>query len=59
MARKAVRRVRTAVRLSQDTNELSRLVEEKAYHIWESKGRPENSALDNWLEAKRQLKIKN
>ncbi len=33
------------------------MLKEKAYHIWESKGRPSNSALEDWLEAKRQLKI--
>ena len=26
-------------------------LEERAYYIWENKGRPENAALDNWLEA--------
>ena len=32
-----------------------REIERKAYSIWENKGRPENSELDNWLEAERSL----
>ncbi len=31
-------------------------IQTRAYHIWESKGRPENNALDNWLEAERSFK---
>jgi len=30
-------------------------IQEKAYHIWAEKGFPENTALDNWLEAEKQL----
>lgn len=30
-------------------------IKEKAYYIWAEKGFPENTALDNWLEAEKQL----
>lgn len=30
-------------------------IQEKAYYIWAEKGFPENTALDNWLEAEKQL----
>jgi hypothetical protein len=30
-------------------------IQEKAYYIWADKGFPENTALDNWLEAEKQL----
>lgn len=30
-------------------------IQEKAYFIWANKGYPENTMLDNWLEAERQL----
>ncbi len=32
-------------------------IKEKAYFIWESKGYPENSAIDNWVEAESQLMV--
>jgi len=31
-------------------------IQEKAYHIWERKGRPTNSALEDWLTAEEELK---
>jgi len=30
-------------------------IRERAYGIWEREGRPEGRALDNWLQAKREL----
>ncbi|MFC1592664.1 DUF2934 domain-containing protein [Candidatus Omnitrophota bacterium] len=33
----------------------AREIERKAYLIWESKGRPQNCDLDNWLDAERSL----
>jgi len=30
-------------------------IQRRAYYIWENKGRPENSDLDNWLEAERPM----
>jgi HD-GYP domain-containing protein (c-di-GMP phosphodiesterase class II) len=30
-------------------------IRERAYEIWEQRGRPEGRALDNWLRAKREL----
>jgi hypothetical protein len=30
-------------------------IQKRAYYIWEKKGRPENSDLDNWLEAEKSL----
>ena len=30
-------------------------IQKRAYSIWENKGRPQNSALDNWLEAEKSL----
>ena len=36
------------------TNDIER-IREIAYHLWAEKGCPENSDLDNWLEAERQL----
>ena len=27
----------------------------RAYELWEKHGKPENEALDNWLEAEREL----
>lgn len=35
---------------------LEEKIRKKAYYIWEAKGRPENIALDNWLEAEGELK---
>jgi len=32
-------------------------IRQRAYLIWERKGRPENNELDNWLEAERELKM--
>ena len=52
MVRRVVKRVRNKATSCQDTGDISRLIEERAYHIWESKGKPQNNALDNWLEAK-------
>ena len=31
-------------------------IQEKAYFIWAEKGYPENTTLDNWLEAEKQLR---
>lgn len=31
-------------------------IQEKAYYIWAEKGFPENTTLDNWLEAEKQLR---
>jgi hypothetical protein len=30
-------------------------IQEKAYFIWANKGYPENTMMDNWLEAESQL----
>ena len=30
-------------------------IQRRAYLIWENKGRPQNSDLDNWLEAEKSL----
>jgi hypothetical protein len=32
-------------------------IRQRAYSIWERKGRPENNDLDNWLEAERELRM--
>jgi hypothetical protein len=37
----------------QTTN--TKNIQEKAYFIWADKGCPENTMLDNWLEAEKQL----
>ena len=33
-------------------------IRQRAYLIWEQKGRPQNNDLDNWLQAERELKGK-
>lgn len=37
------------------SQEVRRMIEERAYYIWESKGRPANSALEDWLQAEKEL----
>ena len=32
-------------------------IRQRAYSIWEERGRPQNSDLDIWLEAEREIKI--
>jgi hypothetical protein len=32
-------------------------IAERAYYIWESKGRPWGQSLEDWLEAEKQLKV--
>lgn len=34
------------------------MIQERAYWIWEAKGKPANSDLDNWREAEAELKGK-
>lgn len=43
---------RTLATQQYSSTDLDR-VKETAYQLWESKGRPSNSALDDWLEAER------
>jgi hypothetical protein len=51
------RRAKTATSQRPNPSDVPRLIQERAYQIWESKGRPENSAFNDWIEAKRQLNI--
>jgi Protein of unknown function (DUF2934) len=36
-------------------SELRRRIEQHAYSLWESDGRPEGRALNNWLQAEREI----
>jgi hypothetical protein len=42
--------------ISTCTQDVLGLIRQRAYHIWETKGRSNESTLDNWLEAEQQLK---
>jgi hypothetical protein len=57
MARKISKKKKLRAEAPQNLSNVTQIVQERAYSIWESKGRPQNSALNDWLEAKRQLKI--
>jgi Protein of unknown function (DUF2934) len=35
--------------------ELRRRIEQRAYSLWEADGRPEGRALNNWLQAEREM----
>ena len=35
--------------------ELRRMIEERAYALWEANGRPEGRALDHWLQAEQEI----
>lgn len=39
---------------SEPSGVLLERIRERAYFIWEGKGWPDNSALDNWLQAERE-----
>jgi hypothetical protein len=41
--------------LDATDSELRRRIEERAYLLWESNGRPEGRALDYWLQAEREI----
>jgi DUF2934 family protein len=42
--------------LRPDTrNRINEIIAARAYEIWEKRGRRENEALDNWLQAEREL----
>jgi hypothetical protein len=32
------------------------MIRERAYFIWEKKGKPENTSLEDWLEAEKSVK---
>ena len=56
MANKKVTRKRTKKTIPTCRQDESDLIRQRAYHIWETKGRSNDSTLDNWFEAKQQLK---
>ncbi len=50
--------IRTKIlkRKKDTSRRVENVIQERAYYIWKNKGSVSNSALDNWLEAERQLK---
>jgi len=35
------------------------LIQERAYFIWEQRGRPQGTELENWLQAKAEIQTRN
>ena len=55
MARKRIL-VKDIQKTSSSAQDLDK-IRQRAYFIWERKGRLENNELDNWLEAERELRM--
>lgn len=55
MARKKLL-LRTKRQPSCSSNPDAEKIRQRAYFVWEEKGRPQNRDLDIWLEAEKELK---
>ena len=41
-----------------DEASLNRMIQERAYYIWESKGKPQGKDMDIWIQAKKEITAK-
>ena len=56
MAKVTLRKQKVDTKSSTSKTPSFEQIQEKAYLIWERKGRPLNSDMDNWLEAEREFR---
>lgn len=41
-----------------DTSKIEAMIRDRAYYLWEEKGRPQGRDLDLWLQAKKDISAK-
>jgi len=56
MAKKISKKNEKNVPLMGYPPQIARMIEQKAYTIWETMGRPQNSAVADWLQAEKELR---
>lgn len=57
-SKKASSKSSTSVTVKSNDAKLNEMIRDRAYYIWEEKGRPEGKDMEIWFQAEKEIKAK-